>query len=171
MKRLLFPLLCLLFCLSCSENSVEPKIFGEGNIYSVYETILTSVFQEESLTLVLNDSTGGMLIDDNSYNYFLEKMEGLTMEMINNYNEVNSSKIALLRMPNVNHEFVSEYTGEERGRVILTFSRVGFNNDNTKAIVLLGDYYAPLVGAGFLYFLEKTDDSWRIVSSIMVWIS
>jgi hypothetical protein len=54
---------------------------------------------------------------------------------------------------------------------ITTFSRVGFNQDRTEALVYMGTQFHYLAGAGNLIRLEKKDGEWKIVDRMMLWIS
>ncbi|MCK0124945.1 hypothetical protein MWU76_11085 [Gelidibacter sp. F2691] len=45
---------------------------------------------------------------------------------------------------------------------VISFSRVSFNDDFTKAAVVVGDYFEPLGNGVGLYILEKIDRKWII---------
>lgn len=164
-------ILSLILCFGCSENSTNPVINDDSKTYEIYSVILNDQFDNSGLILVVSDSTGGTDIRENSYNYFLENLNGVTTDMLDAFNELNATRIRIKQIPGIDHVFRSEYTGSDSGRVILTFSKIAFNDDETKAIVMLGEYYAPLVGAGFLFLLERENNEWKISESIMVWIS
>jgi hypothetical protein len=53
----------------------------------------------------------------------------------------------------------------------LTFSAVGFNRDQTQALVYAGNQSHWLAGAGFYYLLEKQNDQWVVIDQAMTWIS
>lgn len=52
--------------------------------------------------------------------------------------------------------------GFDKYDVILKFSRISFNNDYTKAIVIMGASFGRLNGFSAIYFLEKSSGIWRI---------
>ena len=53
---------------------------------------------------------------------------------------------------------------------LLSFSRIGFNNDRTEAILEI-NYYFPRAGSGYFIYLQKENNNWRIINRIMIWIS
>ena len=65
-------------------------------------------------------------------------------------------------------EFYEEYP-EASG--IVSFSRVGFGENEDEALVEMGYLCGDLCGAGGLYLLVKENGTWKIQESLMVWIS
>jgi hypothetical protein len=53
---------------------------------------------------------------------------------------------------------------------IITFSKIGFNKGQTKAIIYIG-IMMENEGRGNYYILEKTDNEWKIVNIIGSWIT
>ena len=53
----------------------------------------------------------------------------------------------------------------------MTLSRVGFNQDQTQALVYIGNQEGPLSGAGYIVLLNKQFGNWELKQKIMVWIS
>ncbi len=77
-----------------------------------------------------------------------------------------------------NHPLSAEQEGWESFRKkypttrwVITFSRVGFNREKTKAFVFVGDACGPLCGEGNAYLLLKKDNIWKIEKESMLWIS
>ena len=54
---------------------------------------------------------------------------------------------------------------------MIDFTRVGFNEDKSQAIVAVGHYYASLGADGSLIYLTKKNNTWRIVQTISTWAS
>jgi hypothetical protein len=54
---------------------------------------------------------------------------------------------------------------------LLSLSRVGFNKNRDKALVVLGSQYGYLGGDGFYYLLVKKRDGWKIKKKVRAWIS
>jgi hypothetical protein len=61
----------------------------------------------------------------------------------------------------------------------VTLSRVGFNKNLTQALVLLGTCSGDrcsdsnsefMLSLGYYYFLEKKDDSWKVIDTSLGWI-
>jgi hypothetical protein len=46
--------------------------------------------------------------------------------------------------------------------ILISFSRIAFNKDYTKAVVVGSLNHSTIAGASILYFLEKNDDKWEI---------
>ena len=45
---------------------------------------------------------------------------------------------------------------------VISFSKVSFNDDFSKAVIVVGDYYEHLGNGVGLYILEKIDNRWVI---------
>jgi len=54
---------------------------------------------------------------------------------------------------------------------IITFSRVGFDTDNSQALVCLGAQYGWLVGHGRYLLLQRCNDAWKIDAELRAWMS
>ena len=118
-----------------------------------------------------------------------EDMPSLTQEMIDDFIDKNEEsyplvdnfdiqKDVLLLEPDEFREIFQESSGWSEfysrypdAQGILTFSRVGFNPDMSKAVVYLGGQCDWLYGAGYYVFLVKEDGEWSIQDSVMSWIS
>ncbi len=53
----------------------------------------------------------------------------------------------------------------------ISFSRIAYNADKTQAMVDMGNMYASLGGEGRLIFLELENNGWKILLSMLTWIS
>lgn len=54
---------------------------------------------------------------------------------------------------------------------LVTFSRVGFSSDGSRALLTLSRSCGPLCGTGSFVLLEKTDGRWRIVTRVRIWVA
>ncbi len=170
----LLPVL-LLFVVSCSDKIVEPKVFGEGDDYLIYESVLKDRIVKEKIVennflIVLDDSTRSQRFDSNSVKYFCENIPGMNAETMHNYISVNSQKINLDRILGIDFVFLSEFNSDQR-HVDVVLSKVGYYILKTQAVVTIGLIYGPLAGNGYLIYLEKIDGEWKIQKTIMTWIS
>jgi hypothetical protein len=52
--------------------------------------------------------------------------------------------------------------GYDKYDIILSFSRISFNKNKTKAIVIMGVGFGKLNGFSAMYFLEKKQGNWKI---------
>lgn len=64
-----------------------------------------------------------------------------------------------------------EPTEQDRVVATLTFSRVVFNEDQTKACYYYKEYCGPLCGYGYLVFVERTEGTWKLKRKHQLWIS
>jgi hypothetical protein len=53
----------------------------------------------------------------------------------------------------------------------IQISRVGFNSNQTQAILYYGNQYAGLGGEGYLIFLTKDEGKWIIKEKVGLWVS
>jgi hypothetical protein len=53
----------------------------------------------------------------------------------------------------------------------ISFSRIGYSKDKTRAMVELGNMYASLGGEGRIIFLKFENNQWKITEAIPTWIS
>lgn len=54
---------------------------------------------------------------------------------------------------------------------LVSFSRISFNEDNTQAVLEMGQTSGSLSGTGLFIHLEKIDNKWTIIKEILTWIS
>lgn len=80
-------------------------------------------------------------------------------------------EIDVSKMPNNKYSFILPYQeyyktmtskGYDKYDIILSFSRLSFNKNKTKAIVIMGVGFGKLNGFSAMYFLEKKQGSWKI---------
>jgi len=171
MKKIYFIPYLFFLIISCSDNIVDSKLFGYGEDYLIYETILKDGLSRANKLIVLNDSTIGESFDSNSVNHYSEQIPEVSIETLNNYIEVNRQKVRLKRIRGIDFIFLSESNNDYKNKVNVFLSRVGYNSKKSQAIVTMGVTYAPLAGSGTLYYLEKTDGVWKIRKKLMTWIS
>lgn len=65
------------------------------------------------------------------------------------------------------------YEAAEQDRIVATllFSRVVFNKDETRACYYYQEYCGRLCGGGYLVFVERTDGTWKLRATHLLWIS
>jgi hypothetical protein len=51
------------------------------------------------------------------------------------------------------------------------FSRPGYNSERNKAVLSVSHWCGELCGTGYLYFLTKQNDQWKVQNRLMLWIS
>jgi hypothetical protein len=169
---LLLIITAIILFTACSDDKiVEPKLYGDGNDYLIYEKILEKMAGEQTILIVLRDSTYHEPFIAQSIKHFLEQIPGLSQETLEDYLAVNSVRIKLKDIPNIRFVFSNVYDNSAARTVSVSISRVGYNKAKTEAVVTMGASYGPLAGSGSLIFLTKAGNEWVIQKSIMTWIS
>lgn len=54
---------------------------------------------------------------------------------------------------------------------IIVLSRVGFNSKKNQALIYIANQRGLLGGNGMFFVLAKGDQRWKVVKSVMMWIS
>jgi hypothetical protein len=57
------------------------------------------------------------------------------------------------------------------GEELITIGKPYFSRDGNKAVAIIGRSRGPSSGGGYKYYLQKTDGRWKVIKSILVWIS
>ena len=194
-KKIVFLVILCSFSFSqCVQNS--KGIASSINTNEKIEEIIFSKDEIEILNLVINDiwyniDNETILIDrniDSSYSInilkpFLEVFKeryGISEELLQSLHSSNS-KIFIINPETKfnlqNYRFIYITDSDRRGNLkhgehfpSLSFSRIGFNNDRTEAI-LEADYFFPLAGSGYIIHLKKENDIWKIINLIPTWVS
>lgn len=175
LKLFLFILLSVIFNCIKNDSPLSPlEKIGSGDEYEIYSVILNNF---HTLKIVLLDHTVHEDISEIS-DYLLDEIDSLSEGTIIDYQNMNSTSIKLLKIPNLTVQcfFISKEKENDwkdihpDADVLIKLSRVGFNVQKDQALVYMSDYYGPLVAGGFLLYFEK-ENEWRRKKEIMIWIS
>lgn len=179
--------------LSCSRDKTplgpgqDNTPTGQGEIYDIYSAIVKNMFVGENTKLVVvRDST---VNQDFSYNqdYLLEQFPQLNKELIEAFNEANRERKKLDKIPGLQLPCVllSDQEMEEifangwwqefyrrfpNSSGYISLSVPVFSGDGKLAFLYADSVQGGLAGAGYAILLEK-NDRWRIVKTVMLWIS
>jgi hypothetical protein len=165
------------------------------NEYQIYSLILNEKFTESN-DLVVEQKTSGNIsisIGNSYYEILRSENQNLDTTVFIDYIAKNDSVYNLGNKFNLQTKSISLISGEEiryffnsrdlnkdwnefyekypKSNGIIQFTRVGFNLDKSQAIFELGHYYASLGAEGFLVYLVKENNYWRIIKFINTWIS
>lgn len=163
-----------LILISC--DSVEPKDsktldkYGSDTDYVIYSVVLDSVKLLDK-KLVLMDSTQFESTVSFNNNYYKTNLPEAEDETFNNYISRNQTNVKLEKIEGVNSVYYSEVENPFQNGTIVSLSKVGYNENKTQAILTIGITYAPLAGYGSLFLLKFENGKWKVVGSIMTWIS
>jgi hypothetical protein len=139
-------------------------------------------------TLYVFDSSI-VLTNENEYlkNIDLTK-NNISKELIDNFFNINSTAIQFKNRFNfelpyriINENQLQTYLNAKYGSEINKrwvaaggvkyFSRVGFSNDKTEALICYKGYGGPLAASCYLIHMKKDRKCWKIVNEIQLWIS
>ena len=107
--------------------------------------------------------------------YFKKTKQDIDKDLLKNFLKLNSEVMLI----DINTKFNGNYIWFEENIIgdkvhysgFFSFSRVGFNSDKTKAMMVFEYNYAPLCGSGDILVFEKIDGNWEIINSMELWIS
>jgi hypothetical protein len=145
--------------------------------YQVLSVIMDSLFSHQrSGEIYVADSTSAMGFGnasseelDQRIKYIQEKIENVNSSTLQDFKYKNLRLSKIYNHFNTALPCVISDRSHIYGKV--TLSRVGFNRDHTQACAYAGILWAPLAGAGSYYILSYTRGKWRIVNSLLAWIS
>ncbi|MGI8638825.1 MAG: hypothetical protein ACR2MG_02580 [Pyrinomonadaceae bacterium] len=155
--------------------------------YAVYSAILTNG-QYDNEIIVINDYTShGLIADARNPN---QKISGLTEDTINDYQAKNEENQKLVNNFTVSGKvvFISEkeenqlfrkgqdgwanfYKKYPKAKRMISFSRVGFNQERTQALVSVSVGCGWLCGEGSFIVLQKENGKWIVQRNIGLWVS
>jgi len=73
--------------------------------------------------------------------------------------------------PEINQGWEEFYRRYPDSNGTISFSRIGYSKDKTRAMVELGNMYASLGGEGRMIFLKFENNQWKITEAIPTWVS
>lgn len=181
MKKLAAVLLSALLILSCSRSfaPTEPQVVAADDETAVFRLVLNELAGEARIAVVIPDSTENFIVEPSDY--LREHLPELQAETLTHYNLINRAKHPL-RLPG--NLALKVYQAHRRdippifelktkfpdAKAVVELSRVGFNADQTQALVYRSTFWGPLAAVGELVLLTKTD-GWTITATAIVWIS
>jgi hypothetical protein len=142
------------------------------------ETLLINRNIDQSRTNVSTGLSPAQL--ENSNNFRERYLKDINDDLWQSLHSYNSKKYIFgieTTFKLSNYRLVNISDNDRRGNLrrgehfpLLSFSRIGFSNDRTEAILEI-NYFFPLAGSGYIIHLKKEDNIWRIINRIVIWIS
>jgi hypothetical protein len=181
-RKLSWVLLALMMSACSRTESLSPDTSDVVDLsdreYSVLAAILDSVYRRPPDSIVvLRDSTDSGVHGRNLdsvltvvLQYATQYLLGLTQETRLDFKAKNLTRTFVGR-PSRIHPGCVRSSSTARLYPSMSVGRVGFDVNGTQALAYVGYLEAPLGGAGDLYLLAREGQSWRIVGSMMLWIS
>jgi hypothetical protein len=189
--QLIFTVLCVLLAtqLCLSQISIEAEE------YIVYSDLVRDVYGDDATKqFALEKKIDAKFIEPDLKS--LVKKLSLDADLVRDFNERNTStaeiqnQFSLRSKVSVVGDEVNEVLkpsvrdfGELEEKnwkafrekyqtfALLSLSRVGFNRNRNKALVVLGSQYGWTGGDGFYYLLVKKRDGWKVKKKVRAWIS
>jgi hypothetical protein len=168
--------------ISCgSDEKLEPD-------YEIYSALLTSESAPEGVWIVKREA--GIFSLQVIPNRIKANFEGLSDETLDDFavksKEVNNLQNSFSADLNVRLMSTFELDSLLGGRDgywenfskqmdpnhgLTTFSRIGYNNNQTQALLYYENTSGPLAGAGYFVIFEKKSGKWTEVARMMAWVS
>ena len=134
-----------------------------------------------------------MTYDSDYYDYFRNNFPDFDTTLVANLNEVNDTTCLfedefhsddnqlivvsseelsyIFDSQDVNNNWQEFYRRYENAVGYIQFSRIGFNDDKTQAILEAGHFYGSLGAEGSIIYLVKQRGNWVIKDRRMTWIA
>ncbi len=183
-----------ILCVLLATQLCLSQISIDSEEYAVYTDLIESVSGDATKQFAIEKKIDAKFIDFD-YKLVVEKLS-LDANLVKGFNERNNSmkqlenlfdlksKVILLSEAKLKVIFKPErsygetaeedwanFRKEYQTFSLLSLSRVGFNKNRDKALVVLGSQYGWLGGDGFYYLLTKKRDGWKIKKKLRAWIS
>jgi hypothetical protein len=179
-------------------NSPEFKLRVSNNLddldYSLYSLVLEQLFTNTNNLVVNQEIRAGGPINNHSFMQSMKEQYSELDTMVfydpvlaidsvyyfENKFSVPSKKVSLISAEEIQYIFSNTeinagweefYRRYPNSPGTISFSRIGYNTDKTQAVVDMGNMYASLRGEGFLVFLKLENNKWKIVITMLTWIS
>lgn len=162
--------------------------------YDLYSFILDETFSSEKI--VISQETFDYIRvtrDSDHFDYFREKFPNFDTTLVGNLNQANDTTYLfddefhsndnqlivvspkelaqIFDSRDVNGNWQEFYSMYENAAGYMRFSRIGYNDDQTQAILEAGFYYGSLGAEGSIIYLVKQGESWEIKDRVMTWVS
>jgi len=162
--------------------------------YGVYSFILDETFSSEKI-VIAQESVPHIRVtyDSDYFDYFRNNFPDFDTTLVANLNEVNDTTYLfedefhsddnqlivvsseelsyIFDSQNVNNNWQEFYRRYENAVGYIKFSRIGFNDDQTQAILEAGHLYGSVGGEGSIIYLVKQRGKWVIKDRRMTWIA
>jgi hypothetical protein len=163
---------------------------SEDQVCSIYNIIIQSLYKDKIIA-ILKSTTPAYVDADAEEKYIKENMGDLIEEeTYKDYSKKNHNPHELLQVNCLNPSYIYLNDVErklifiqgrgwvqfqelfpESTKSLITFSRVGLNNDADQALVYVQNFGEVGSEQGLYVLLIKHGNSWEIVRSIAAWIS
>lgn len=167
----------------------------DDNEYQIYSLILDEKYTTSNYLLIEQEtfSSSSISFGNNYYESLKTENPNLDTTIFGDFIEKNDKvhnldkkfnnstrSIVIISSEEIKYFFNSQdlnkdwnefYENYPSSNGFIKFARVGFNVDKSQGIVEIGHYYGSLGADGFLIYVVKENNTWRIVEIINTWVS
>jgi hypothetical protein len=183
LRKLFYILMALVLSGCLKKESTTPTESYQSDAitdteYSVLAAIVDSFQLSPTNTiLIVQDSTSagiyGLNLDSTisqTLQYVNQHIPTLTSETMVDFKLKNLSYTKIQNPAKIHPSCVLSSTTNQI-YPLLSVSRVGISSDGQQALAYVGCTFAPLAGAGDYYILIQVEGKWKIIGSVLIWIS
>jgi hypothetical protein len=179
MKKYILTLSSIILLISCANKTNEKIIVSFlSNELDIINQIIKTKNLENKIIIINENVEITYTTQDNNRNdiyRYLKRTKSIDNDLLNSFKRNNHKQMILDKNIIFDLNFIwngtSEYKNDpENYYGIITFSKIGFNEEQTKAIIYIGEMMKE-VGRGDYYILEKEDNQWKIKNIIGGWIT
>jgi hypothetical protein len=173
MEKYIFSFVLIILTVSCVHKTNETVVvsFTSGEL-DIINQIIKTINQENQIVIINDNLEITYTTQDNNRNdiyKYLRRTKKVENDLLGSFKRNNNKKAVLKKNIVFDFNFIWNRPYEYNNGII-TFSKIGFNKEQTKAIIYIG-IMTGSEGKGDYYILEKEKDAWKIVAIIGGWIT
>jgi hypothetical protein len=177
MKKYILSFVFMALLVSCTDKSNEKEtVLFTSDELNIINGIIKTINQENKVVIINENIEITYTTQDNNRNDIYKYLKrNIDNDLLNSFKKNNNKQMKLGKSIVFDFNFIwwnglywtndpIKYYG------IITFSKIGFNKEQTKAIIYIG-MMMESAGEGNYYILEKENDKWEIINIIGGWIT
>jgi hypothetical protein len=179
MKKYFFVFCLIILLVSCATKTNEMIIVSFlPNEKDIINQVIKTINLENKIVILNENIEITYTTQDNNRNNvyrYLKRTKSIDNDLLISFKRNNHKQMILDKNIVFDFNFIwsgtSEYNNDPVNYYgIITFSKIGFNEEQTKAIIYIGIMMEG-DGRGNYYILEKEDNHWEIKNIIGGWIT
>jgi hypothetical protein len=176
MRKFIF-IIFILFVSCVNKTNERTVVSFSSNEIDVINVIIKTLNQENKVLVINKNLEITYTTQDNNRNNiykYLKRTKKVYNDLLNSFKKNNDRQMVLEE----DIIFAFDYIWGEPYKLndpinfygIITFSKIGFNKEQTKAIIYIGRLMKG-EGRGDYYIVEKENEEWKIKNIIVGWIT
>jgi hypothetical protein len=182
MKKCILKFILIILLFSCVHKTNEKMVvLFTSDELDIINKIIMTINHENKVVVVNKNLEVTYTTQDNNRNdiyKYLKRTKNVGNDLLNSFKKNNKKQMKLKKDIVFDFNFIwwdGHYRiNNENDPInyygIITFSKIGFNKEQTKAILYIGIMLED-DGEGNYYILEKENKEWKIVNIIGGWIT